>query len=194
MPPAIARHRHQEEARMRTPLAVAVALAVGTSLLAQQPATPPGPKSPSPTYPTPAPSAKPGTKPPRLAADDAAFQQLASTYEAAFNKGDVKGVARLYTADALRIMPDGRFLTGLPAIEKSYVEAFAGPFKGATLTLRPGTSRTLTSDVALIEGTYEVATPAGPIKGRYLNTLMRQGGAWKLASVVTVPETPAGAK
>ena len=124
---------------------------------------------------------------------DPEIQKVVDQYLSGFNKGDAKALTALYTSDALRITPDGRFLTGRAAIEKSYVEAFAGPYKGTMLRLQAGTTRALTADVALIEGTYEVTGGSTPVKGRYLNTLVRQAGAWKLASVVTVPEgtTPA---
>jgi uncharacterized protein (TIGR02246 family) len=140
--------------------------------------TPPTKKPPSPTYPAPA-----------AQKSDPAIQQLATDYETAFNKADTSAVAALYTEDALRVTPDGRLLAGREAIAKGYAEAFAGPFKGATLTLHPGTTRNLTPDVALIEGTYEVAGGAKtPQRGRYVNAVLRQRGQWRLASVVTVPE------
>ena len=40
----------------------------------------------------------------------------------------------------------------------------------------------------MIEGTYEVAGGKLPQRGRYVNTVVRQGGLWRLVSVVTVPE------
>ena len=178
---------------MRAPLAVAAAVLISSSVLAQQPESKPGMTPPrSPTYPTPAPVTKPGGTPPRPApqtpAAETGVMQLARSYEQAFNKGDVKTIALLYTADALRITPAGQFLTGRAAIENSYVEAFGGPFKGARLSLQPGVTRPLTSDVALIEGTFEVTGAGAPVRGRYVNTAVRQGDAWKLASVVTVME------
>jgi uncharacterized protein (TIGR02246 family) len=124
---------------------------------------------------------------------DADIQKLADQYQAAFNKGDAKAVTALYTADALRVTPSGKLVSGKPAIEKDYAENFAGPFKGAKLTLHPGRTQNLKADVALIEGTFEVAGAAA-LKGRYLNTIVREGGQWKLASVVTVPSTAAPAK
>jgi hypothetical protein len=57
------------------------------------------------------------------------------------------------------------------------------------LTLRPGRTQSLTADVAVIEGTYEVAGSGNPAKGRYVNTVMREGKEWRLAVVVTVPDT-----
>jgi uncharacterized protein (TIGR02246 family) len=122
---------------------------------------------------------------------DPGIEKLAEQYQLAFNKGDAKALAALYTADALRIPLDGTLLTGRSAIEASYNTNFAGPFKGTTLKLSPGKTQSLTSDVALIQGTYEVTGGSAPVRGRYLNTVLRQDGQWKLASVVTVPEAGA---
>jgi uncharacterized protein (TIGR02246 family) len=122
---------------------------------------------------------------------DPAVEKLAEQYQVAFNKGDAKALAALYTADALRIPVDGTLLTGRSAIEASYVKNLAGPFKGTTLKLMPGKTQSLTSDVALIQGTYEVTGGSAPVRGRYLNTAVRQEGQWRLASVVTVPEAAA---
>ena len=119
-------------------------------------------------------------------------QKIADAYVAAFNKADAKAVAALYAAEATRLGPDGQLVAGRAAIEKSYVDAFAGPLKGGKLTLTPGRSHAVTPDVKVIEGRFDVAGPA-PVKGRYANTLVKQGGNWLLGSVVTIPD-PAPAK
>ena len=41
-----------------------------------------------------------------------------------------------------------------------------------------------------MEGRFDVAGIV-PIKGRYINTLVKQGASWLLASVVTIPDPPA---
>lgn len=124
---------------------------------------------------------------------DAEMQKLTEQYAAAANKGDSKALAALYTADAVRLGPDGQVVTGQAAIEKQHATAFAGPQKGAKLTLRHGRTHTVTPDVAILEGTYESTGGAMSSKGRYVNTVVRQGGQWRLASVVAVPDA-SGAK
>lgn len=124
----------------------------------------------------------------------AEFDKLAAQYLAAFNKGDVQGIASMYKSDALRVTPDGQLFAGRAAIEQNYVASFQGPFKGAKLTLKTGRSQMLGPDVGLMEGTYEVTGSQGPMRGRYVNTVIREGGKWMLASVVTVPEMPASPK
>ena len=81
-------------------LCLIVMLRIPSALQAQV-KTPPGRKPPSPTYPTPA-----------AQKSDPALEQLANDYEAAFNKADTKGIAALYTENALRVTPDGRLLAG----------------------------------------------------------------------------------
>jgi uncharacterized protein (TIGR02246 family) len=115
-------------------------------------------------------------------------QKLADQYQAAFNAGDAKGVGAFYTADATRLGPDGAMLKGRQAIEKSYVDGFAGPLKGAKLTLQQGATQVVTPDVKIMEGRYSTTGGGVPAKGRYVNTVVRQGGQWLLASVVTVPD------
>ena len=116
--------------------------------------------------------------------------KLADQYQAAFNKADVKAIGALYTPEATRLGPDGSFVKGRAAIEKVYSTGFtSGPLKGATLTLTNNSSHEITSDVKVIEGSF-TTTGAAPLKGRYVNTIVKKGGTWLLASVVAVPETP----
>ena len=117
-------------------------------------------------------------------------QKIADQYTAAFNKGDAKGVAALYTTSAVRMGPDGQLHMGRAAIEKAYTDAFAGPTKGATLTITVGSSQVVTPDVKIMEGTYRTTGGTNPGGGRYVNTMARQGGTWLLASVVTIPDPP----
>ena len=125
---------------------------------------------------------------------DPAIAKLVDQYQAAYNKNDGKALAAMYTADALRVGPTGQIITGRAAIEQDYVSNFGGPFKGTKLTLRPGRTQVVKPDVAVIEGTYEVTGGAAPVRGRYVNTIVRDGGQWRLASVVTVPELGPPAK
>ena len=117
-------------------------------------------------------------------------QKLADQYMAAFNKGDAKGVAALYTTEAVRIGPDGQLLTGRAAVEKTYVDAFAGAAKGAKLTITVGSSHVVTPDVKIMEGRFNSTGGTNPGGGRYVNTIVRQSGSWLLASVVTIPDPP----
>ena len=137
----------------------------------------------SPTYPAPSPQQ-----------NDAGITKLLKDYEAAFNKGDAKAIAALYTSDAWRVTPDGRLHVGQAAIQGDYEVAMAGPTKGAKGTLHHGKTRAISPDVSLVEGTSEVTMSSGTFKGRYLNTLVRQGDQWRLASGVFVADAPPATK
>jgi uncharacterized protein (TIGR02246 family) len=121
-------------------------------------------------------------------------QALATEYESAFNKGDTKSLMALYTAEPIRVTLQGQLLEGRDAITQDYTSAFAGPLKGAKLTLRAGGTRMLTADTAVIDGTLETSGTSTPLKGRYVNTIVRQGGRWLLASVVALPQQPTATK
>lgn len=124
---------------------------------------------------------------------DPAMEKLARTYEAAFNKGDAKAIAALHTSDAVRMFSSGQVVTGRTGIEQAYAAALAGELKGAKLTIGPGQVQKLSADVITSTGTYELAGGKTPGKGRYLNTLKREGGQWLLATVATA-ELASGAK
>jgi uncharacterized protein (TIGR02246 family) len=129
------------------------------------------------------------TSAPLAQAPDADVQKLTQQYQEAFNKGDAKALAALYATDAFRLGPDGQFQAGRDAIQKHYMTGFEGPVKGAKLTLKPGKIQKLPGDVLLSEGTYEVTgAPDAAPRGRYVNTLVRQQGQWRLAGVTVVPE------
>jgi uncharacterized protein (TIGR02246 family) len=120
-------------------------------------------------------------------------QKLADDYQTAFNNGDVKAIMALYAPDAMRLGPDGMLLKGNAAIEKGYTAGFAGPLKGTKLTLQQGATQVHSADVKVIEGRY-TATGTSTLSGRYVNTIVKKGGAWKLATVVTIPDPPAAPK
>ena len=109
-------------------------------------------------------------------------------YEAAFNKGDGNGIAALFMADGLRVGPSGRLQDGREAIAKSYSTSFAGAAKGGRIMFHPGQTRTIASNVRVLEGTYELAgIPDAAPQGRFLTTLVREDGRWRLASLAAVP-------
>ncbi len=123
---------------------------------------------------------------------DANLAELLEQYKSAWNKGDAKALAALYSEKAVRIAGYAEPLAGRAAIEQSFTKNFAGPWKGTTLMIRAERTETLAPDVRLQEGTYQLARPGGePQRGRYLNTIVREDGQWKLAGVALIPFTAA---
>jgi uncharacterized protein (TIGR02246 family) len=119
------------------------------------------------------------------------IQKTMKQMEAAFNKGDAKALGALYTTEALRISSTGGFIQGRAAIEKDAAESLTGRYKGMKLVLHSGKTQMLTPDVAVIEGTFEITGGSAPGRGRYLNTLLREGGQWRIASAVNVRDAAA---
>jgi uncharacterized protein (TIGR02246 family) len=122
---------------------------------------------------------------------DPDLTRFTEQYQAAWNKGDAKALAALYSQNAMRAQPNAAPLVGRAAIEQFFVKSFAGDWKGTKLTVKQGRSQEATPEIRIQEGTWEVSGGAGgPQRGRYLNTVMREGGEWRLLSVSTVPDTP----
>jgi uncharacterized protein (TIGR02246 family) len=123
---------------------------------------------------------------------EADVDQLLQAYQAAWNKGDAKALAALYSQNAIRIGADGEPVLGRSSIEQSFVTAFGGPWKGTTLTLKTGRTQKVTTDVHVVEGTYEVSGGSGgPQRGRFLNTVVRESSQWRIAALAAIPPPPA---
>jgi uncharacterized protein (TIGR02246 family) len=138
-----------------------------------------------------------GLAPASAQTSDPAMDKLAADWAAAFAKADVKTLASLYTENAIRVTPEGGKVVGREAIAKEFATNFAGPWKGATIKIHVGAVQHVSPDIAVSEGTFEVMGVTGPdgkpmpLKGKYLNTVVKQGGAWVLASNAAVEPTAA---
>jgi uncharacterized protein (TIGR02246 family) len=103
---------------------------------------------------------------------------------AAFNKGDAKALANVWTPDATYVDQVGREYKGRTAIEQLYQNVF-GARKGAKLTIHVTSAKQVSPDVALEEGGTEV-TPSegGPgTVARFSAVLVKKDGEWYLQSV-----------
>ena len=125
---------------------------------------------------------------------DPALDKLIADYQTGWAKADAKGLAALYTDNALRLA-DGQLVRGRQEIQAMFEKNFAGPWKGTKVTIASGRTEALGADVRLVEGTFEVSGPTGPPqRGRFLNTFVRQGGQWKIAGLSAMTQTPAPTK
>jgi uncharacterized protein (TIGR02246 family) len=102
--------------------------------------------------------------------------ELAAQYEAAYNKGDVKAIGALYTADAIRVPVNGIPVVGRADIEQAYAAVFAKQTVPGTLFLSVGYSRSLSPDVVVMEGTTSTGA-------RFLVTAVRDASQWRIASI-----------
>ena len=128
----------------------------------------------------------------RQAPTDPELQKIADAYMQAWAKGDTKALAGLYAQNGVRAGSDGQIYRGRDEIEHGFAKSFAGPFKGSKLTLRTEHDQVITPDTLRITtGTYEVSGVASPppgaaLKGRFVNTMVRQEGRWLLASSAAI--------
>jgi len=117
-------------------------------------------------------------------ADDAAIRAAAQEYIKAFNAGDAKALAAIYTADAEYVDDLGRAFQGRTAIEKHFKAGFVEQ-PGATLDISVSTVRMLSPDVALESGSSRVKTAAGrpgPLV-KYSAVQVRRDGKWLISNV-----------
>ena len=131
---------------------------------------------------------------------DPALDKLAADWSAAFAKGDAKTLAGFYTENAVRMTPEAGTVVGRAAIEKEFAANVAGPWKGAKIAIKIGSTQAVGTDIAVNEGTWEVSGATGPdgkpltLKGNYVNTIVKKGGAWMIASNAAAPPAPAAKK
>ncbi|MFQ5792179.1 MAG: YybH family protein [Acidobacteriota bacterium] len=125
-----------------------------------------------------------------MAAEEEAIQQAADAFTAAWNNGDAKAIAELFAPDGDSVSPEGELATGREEVEKRYAEDFSETYKGTTISITTTSIRFLEPDVALVDGSYEIAGMKGPegeempvVKGLYLNVCMKEGGQWLIVSL-----------
>jgi uncharacterized protein (TIGR02246 family) len=125
--------------------------------------------------------------------DMEAIAKKAEAFIEAFHKGDAKAVAAFWTPDGDYTDQTGKHLKGREAIEKAFADYFAEN-KGLKVRINSDSLRFVTPDVAIEDGSTEVAGPAGgpPTRARYTIVHVKKDGEWHLSSVrdsVFVPPT-----
>ncbi len=126
----------------------------------------------------------PGTQQEPHAADLAAIRGESEAFVAAFNKGDAKAVAALWTDDGEYIDDTGRHFTGREAIEKGYADYFANN-RNTKVKIAIDSLRMLSADAAIEDGRAVTDPPADDAGGfsRYTATHVKVDGKWLMASV-----------
>ena len=129
-------------------------------------------------------AAQAGAVPAERAADHQAITAMAQEFIRAFNAGDAKAVAALFTDDAEMIDEEGERAVGKPMIEALYAGIFqARP--GATIEVATDSLRFLGPDVAHELG-HTRLKPAGkdPQSTRHYDVLyVKNGGRWLYSRV-----------
>lgn len=126
--------------------------------------------------------------------DLAAIRESSKAFAAAFDKGDAKAVAAMWTLDGEFTDDRGRTFSGRSAIEKEYA-AFFAEHKGLKLKLTIDSLKKVSPDTAIEDGraTLEPAPPGPPAVSKYMAIHVRMGGQWLMSTVRdTRIETPSG--
>jgi uncharacterized protein (TIGR02246 family) len=150
----------------------AVAVGVGGVALTQ---SPPAPKAAAPATP-----ADPVAEDRRD--DRAGMQATLDTLKAAFEAGDAKGCAAVWTAEGEYIADGGVTVRGRAEVEKSYTELFARHPK-PKVTAERQTLRFVSKDAAVEEGYFQVKldAAAAAVTSRYSILFAREDGKWRVA-------------
>ena len=139
------------------------------------------------------PPAKPEEEAKAKAVAEPAKGKRAAEFIAAFDKGDAKAAAAFWAPEATFVDQTGRETKGRAAIEKLYEKAFAQQ-KGAKLAVTVTSTRQISPDVVLEDGTTEI-TPSDGGPGtiaRFSAILVKKEGEWFFESVresVALPPT-----
>ncbi len=121
----------------------------------------------------------------------AAIQAQAEAFIKAFDSGNAKALAALWTENAEYTSLSGEVLKGRDAIERAFTEFFANN-KGLRLGITSESLRFVTPDVALEDGVAEVFPSDGgpPSRARFSNVHVRKNGKWLLSTVKDSAFTP----
>jgi len=132
---------------------------------------------------------KPASKLPE--AVDKVIRATATAFTEAFDRGDAKAVAALWTADGDFIDEMGAVTQGQAAIEKKYADFFAA-HPGAKMTIAIDSLRALGPDTIVEDGhaTVSSAKDAPATSSRYAVIHVRRDNKWLMASVRDLPATP----
>ena len=117
-------------------------------------------------------------------AQDATKELTAFTkrFEEAFNKKDIKAIKEMFSKDAVRISAEGQTQTGNAAIVTAYEELFLNK-----LTVTITQEKVATENGSTVSsGTYHAtgSTQSGESidsKGSFVNTMIKEGGQWKIS-------------
>jgi uncharacterized protein (TIGR02246 family) len=119
-------------------------------------------------------------------------------YEAAYNAGDVDGMAAIYALDGTHTYALGFTHRGRDEIANGLREQFAGPFKGTRMTITPLSIRMLSSDIVVEEGAFVLAGLKGadgkdipPFNGLCLVVYKRLGDQWFIEAAQCMVPPPA---
>jgi len=116
--------------------------------------------------------------------DEKALQSVAEAYTRAYNAGDARSLASLFTEDAEVMDENKERLRGRRMIEDVFGSLFRNR-PGARIAISPASLRFLGPDAAQEEGRTEVKSPGGelPAIRHYTVLFVKTGNRWMYSSV-----------
>jgi uncharacterized protein (TIGR02246 family) len=120
----------------------------------------------------------------RQAADEAAIHKAVESYVAAFNQGNAKALAAMWSPAAVYTSPlSGEQVVGREAIEKQFAAIFAEA-KGAKLEAKTDSIQFVSPSVAIEHGTAKVIRPdQAPEESQYTAVYIKRDDQWLLDRV-----------
>jgi uncharacterized protein (TIGR02246 family) len=118
-------------------------------------------------------------------ADEQAIRDASRAYKQALEQGDGKALAALWTPDGDIVDDAGRVLVGRDSVVALAPPANEKAAARPAIRIRDTRVRFVAADVAIEDGTVEVASPgsAAPLHGQFSATWVKREGGWKLAAV-----------
>jgi uncharacterized protein (TIGR02246 family) len=125
-----------------------------------------------------------GAEADRQAADEAAIRKAVESYVAAFNQGDAKALAAMWSPEAVYTNPLSREqVVGRAEIEKQFAAIFAAA-KGAKLEAKTNSVQFVSPSVGIEQGTAKVLVPdQAPEETEYTAVYVKRDDQWLLDRV-----------
>ncbi len=119
-----------------------------------------------------------------LKGEEAAISRTSEAFIRAFDRGDAKAIAALWTRDCEYVAEDGSSIRGRDAIEKAYAEFFKNNPK-RSIKVKIDSIRLLGKHTAQEEGTLTLTTSNAPEPSitHYSVLHIREGDGWQMAVV-----------
>jgi uncharacterized protein (TIGR02246 family) len=146
----------------------------------------PRPARSQPSQPPASPSARaePAVPGPTIPAEvERAIRAVDDAFVGAYNRGESKALAALFTDDAEAVEADGERYQGREPIERRFAGTFAAS-PGAKIAIEVGSIRLLSPDVAKEEGQTVITPPTEARQVRpYTVLFVQRDGRWLISSV-----------
>jgi uncharacterized protein (TIGR02246 family) len=116
--------------------------------------------------------------------DEAAIRAILDARNAAYNSHDAKALAATYAPDADLVTGTGQLLSGRAAIEKNYVDSFAGVDRNAMVKIDGSKLRFLTADAAILDlDGVTTGRSDGAIKTHATWVYAKRNGQWTVVAI-----------